>query len=85
MLPGAGSFAVQHMRRGVPDTSGIRSLPLGARDGDGQLHRAFAVPASELETWETLLAQHSVTIEQRRTWVPLRTQPVFPRPDRHLK
>jgi len=43
-------------------------LPLGATDGSGQLHLAFAIPAAELEAWEARLQEHGVVIEERKTW-----------------
>ena len=43
-------------------------LAVGAHDGDGRLHLAFAVPAADLSAWEAWLEQHSVAIEERRGW-----------------
>ena len=37
-------------------------------DGDGELHVAFAIPTSELSTWETWLAENRITVEEKRTW-----------------
>lgn len=37
-------------------------------DGAGANHLAFAIPASELETWETYLAAEGVSIESRVQW-----------------
>ena len=53
-------------------------------DGDGELHVAFAVPASELAKWETWLQENGIAIEEKRTW-DLGGQSVYFRdPDRHL-
>jgi catechol 2,3-dioxygenase-like lactoylglutathione lyase family enzyme len=55
-----------------------------AHDGDGELHIAFAIPASELETWEAWLAENGLVVEEKRIW-ELGGQSVYFRdPDRHL-
>ena len=53
-------------------------------DGDGELHIAFAIPASELERWEAWLKENGISIEEKRTW-DLGGQSIYFRdPDRHL-
>jgi catechol 2,3-dioxygenase-like lactoylglutathione lyase family enzyme len=53
-------------------------------DGDGELHIAFAIPASELTQWETWLEENGIAIEEKRTW-DLGGQSIYFRdPDRHL-
>jgi catechol 2,3-dioxygenase-like lactoylglutathione lyase family enzyme len=53
-------------------------------DGDGKLHIAFAIPASELERWDSWLEEKGVAIEERRTW-DLGGQSIYFRdPDCHL-
>jgi catechol 2,3-dioxygenase-like lactoylglutathione lyase family enzyme len=53
-------------------------------DGDGELHIAFAISASELPNWEAWLEENGITVEERRTW-ELGGQSVYFRdPDRHL-
>src|SRR5215475_12558608 len=37
-------------------------------DGDGELHIAFAIPASELAQWEAWLAENEILVEEKRTW-----------------
>ena len=37
-------------------------------DGDGELHLAFAVPASELARWEAWLGESGIPIEEKRLW-----------------
>jgi catechol 2,3-dioxygenase-like lactoylglutathione lyase family enzyme len=55
-----------------------------AHDGDGELHVAFAIPASELASWEAWLAENGIAVEEKRTW-ELGGQSVYFRdPDRHL-
>ena len=44
------------------------NLALGAHDGKGRLHLAFAVPFQELPAWEAWLLRHKVAIEHRRVW-----------------
>jgi len=53
-------------------------------DGDGELHIAFAIPASELTRWEAWLGENRIDIEEKRTW-DLGGQSIYFRdPDRHL-
>ncbi len=60
------------------------TLALGAHDGDGQLHLAFAVPGEALDAWEAWIEQRGVTIEERRTWERGGRSLYFRDPDRHL-
>ena len=60
------------------------NLPLGAHDAYGRQHVAFAVPASDLESWETRLQQHAVTVEERRHWARGGVSLYFRDPDGHL-
>ncbi len=53
-------------------------------DGDGELHVAFAIAASELVRWEAWLAENGVAVEERRTWERGGTSVYFRDPDRHL-
>ena len=59
-------------------------LGLGAHDGDGTLHLAFAVPVAELATWGAWLEQHDVPIEHRRVWERGGHSLYFRDPDQHL-
>ena len=63
---------------------GASRLIQSPHDGDGELHVAFAIPASELSTWEAWLAENGIAVEERRTW-ELGGQSVYFRdPVRHL-
>jgi catechol 2,3-dioxygenase-like lactoylglutathione lyase family enzyme len=53
-------------------------------DGDGQLHLAFAISASELAKWESWLAENGIPVEEKRTWDLGGTSLYFRDPDRHL-
>jgi catechol 2,3-dioxygenase-like lactoylglutathione lyase family enzyme len=53
-------------------------------DGAGELHLAFAIPASELDRWETWLAENGITLEEKRAWELGGTSLYFRDPDRHL-
>jgi catechol 2,3-dioxygenase-like lactoylglutathione lyase family enzyme len=53
-------------------------------DGDGELHVAFAIPTSELSTWETWLAENRITVEEKRTWELGGVSVYFRDPDHHL-
>jgi catechol 2,3-dioxygenase-like lactoylglutathione lyase family enzyme len=59
-------------------------LPVGATDGEGQLHLAFAISAAELEAWEGWLSNQGVVIEQRRSWERGGRSIYFRDPDGHL-
>jgi catechol 2,3-dioxygenase-like lactoylglutathione lyase family enzyme len=60
------------------------NLTLGAHDGDGELHLAFAVQNAELVDWEAWLEQQEVVIEYRRVWERGGRSLYFRDPDRHL-
>src|SRR5260370_23647929 len=53
-------------------------------DGDGELHLAFAIAASELASWEAWLAENRIPVEEKRSWGFRREMPYFRDPDRHL-
>lgn len=53
-------------------------------DGDGELHIAFAIPASELPGWEAWLAENGIAVEEKRTWELGGQSLYFRDPDRHL-
>ena len=53
-------------------------------DGDGELHIAFAIPASELSSWEAWLAENGIAVEERRTCELGGVSVYFRDPDRHL-
>ena len=53
-------------------------------DGDGELHLAFAISASELANWESWLAQKGIAVEEKRAWELGGCSLYFRDPDRHL-
>lgn len=53
-------------------------------DGDGELHLAFAIAATELARWESWLQEKKISVEERRTWEPGGHSLYFRDPDRHL-
>ncbi len=53
-------------------------------DGDGQLHLAFAIAASELEQWENWLVEKGIEIESKVKWERGGTSIYFRDPDNHL-
>ena len=57
---------------------------LSPHDGDGELHVAFAIPASELATWELWLAEKGIAVEEKRSWELGGWSVYFRDPDRHL-
>lgn len=53
-------------------------------DGDGQLHLAFSIAASDLQEWENWLTQNGVLIESTVHWQRGGTSLYFRDPDKHL-
>jgi catechol 2,3-dioxygenase-like lactoylglutathione lyase family enzyme len=53
-------------------------------DGDGELHVAFAIPTSELASWEAWLAENGIAVEEKRTWELGGQSLYFRDPYRHL-
>jgi catechol 2,3-dioxygenase-like lactoylglutathione lyase family enzyme len=65
------------------ERGGSRDI-ISPHDGEGELHLAFAIAASELAPWEAWLAENHIPIEEKRTW-DLGGQSIYFRdPDRHL-
>jgi len=62
---------------------GSRTIPT-PHDGHGELHLAFAIPAAELATWETWLAEKGIALEEKRKWKLGGQSLYFRDPDRHL-
>ena len=57
---------------------------LSPHDGDGELHIAFAIPATELAAWESWLAKQGIAVEEKRYWDLGGWSLYFRDPDRHL-
>jgi catechol 2,3-dioxygenase-like lactoylglutathione lyase family enzyme len=53
-------------------------------DGDGELHVAFAIPADELDHWESWLQTKGIAVEEKRKWEWGGWSLYFRDPDRHL-
>ena len=53
-------------------------------DGDGNLHVAFAIPASELEGWRRVLEEKKIPIEEETRWERGGRSLYFRDPDGHL-
>jgi catechol 2,3-dioxygenase-like lactoylglutathione lyase family enzyme len=60
------------------------NLSPGATDASGQLHLAFAIPASELAAWEAWLKKQGLEIEERKSWERGGQSLYFRDPDQHL-
>jgi catechol 2,3-dioxygenase-like lactoylglutathione lyase family enzyme len=72
-----------------PKGSAIKTavLPGGTippHDGNGRLHLAFAISASELQGWRERLQAHGVSIEGEMMWPRGGTSLYFRDPDGHL-
>ena len=81
--------------RGCAMQAGVRQVLLlfkkgGSRDmvsphgGDGELHLAFAIAATDLASWEDWLAENRIAVEEKRTWEFGGHSLYFRDPDRHL-
>jgi catechol 2,3-dioxygenase-like lactoylglutathione lyase family enzyme len=71
--------------KGATATTAV--LPGGAippHEGNGRLHLAFAIPASELDAWRERLQSHGVAIEGEVVWPRGGTSLYFRDPDGHL-
>ena len=55
-----------------------------SHDGDGELHLAFAIAASELAAWEAWLTESGIELEEKRAWELGGQSLYFRDPDRHL-
>ena len=53
-------------------------------DGDGELHLAFAIPAAELDRWETWLTENGIAVEEKHKWEMGGYSLYFRDPDQHL-
>jgi catechol 2,3-dioxygenase-like lactoylglutathione lyase family enzyme len=53
-------------------------------DGDGELHIAFAIPADELDNWESWLQIRGIAVEEKKKWELGGWCLYFRDPDRHL-
>ena len=53
-------------------------------DGEGQLHLAFAIDASELSRWQAWLVENAVPIEDTTHWERGGVSVYFRDPDGHL-
>jgi catechol 2,3-dioxygenase-like lactoylglutathione lyase family enzyme len=62
---------------------GSRAIP-SPTDGNGELHLAFAIPATALASWETWLAENGIAVEEKRSWELGGQSLYFRDPDRHL-
>ena len=58
--------------------------PSTPHDGDGELHIAFAISATELPIWEGWLEENGIAVEEKRTWDLGGQSLYFRDPDRHL-
>jgi len=64
----------------APHSTGV----ISAHDGNGPLHFAFSITASELGAWEKHLAEKNVAIESRIHWSRGGTSLYFRDPDGNL-
>jgi catechol 2,3-dioxygenase-like lactoylglutathione lyase family enzyme len=63
---------------------GASHLVQSPHDGDGELHIAFAIAASDLPKWEAWLEENGIAVEERREWERGGQSLYFRDPDRHL-
>ncbi len=61
-----------------------KGLSETSHDARGQQHVAFAVPAADMDAWESRLKQHGVAIERDRRWERGGRSLYFRDPDGHI-
>jgi catechol 2,3-dioxygenase-like lactoylglutathione lyase family enzyme len=60
-----------------------RALPDTPHDGEGQLHLAFSIRASELDRWRNWLGENGIALEEDKKWDRGGTSLYFRDPDGH--
>jgi catechol 2,3-dioxygenase-like lactoylglutathione lyase family enzyme len=81
----AGRQVLLLFRKG--GTTAPVATPGGAipsHDGDGHLHFAFSIPASELQAWQEWLQEKGVQVEGKVRWPAGGVSLYFRDPDGHL-
>ena len=82
-IPG-GQVLLLFPRGFAPTTAVLPGGTIPPHDGNGQLHLAFAISASEVEAWRERLQAHGVSIEGEMEWPRGGTSLYFRDPDGHL-
>ena len=81
---GGKSVLLLFRRGGTLDTVRLPGGTIPPHDGNGPLHIAFAVSASDLFAWEERLAEKGIVIEGRTSWPKGGRSVYFRDPDGHL-
>jgi catechol 2,3-dioxygenase-like lactoylglutathione lyase family enzyme len=81
---GGRSVLLLFLRGSAPETIKLPGGTIPPHDGNGPIHMAFAIPATELPAWEKSLGEHDVAIEGRTDWPRGGKSIYFRDPDSHL-
>ncbi len=82
-LPG-GQVLLLFPKGSATKTAVLSGGTIPPHDGNGRLHIAFAISASELEAWRERLKAHGVAIEGEMEWPRGGRSLYFRDPDGHL-
>jgi catechol 2,3-dioxygenase-like lactoylglutathione lyase family enzyme len=82
-MPG-GQVLLLFPKGSATKTAVLAGGTIPPHDGNGRLHLAFAISASELDAWRERLQSHGVAIEGEMTWPRGGTSLYFRDPDGHL-
>ena len=82
--PIGGTVLLLFLKGGTTETVHMPGGTIPPHDGDGQLHYALAIAATDLPAWEARLAAHGVAEEGRTRWPKGGTSLYFRDPDGHL-
>jgi catechol 2,3-dioxygenase-like lactoylglutathione lyase family enzyme len=82
-MPG-GQVLLLFAKGSATTTAVLPGGTIPPHDGDGRLHLAFAISASEVDAWRARLQSHGVSIEGEMEWPRGGTSLYFRDPDGHL-
>jgi catechol 2,3-dioxygenase-like lactoylglutathione lyase family enzyme len=81
---GGSNILLLFQRGGSTETITLPGGTIPPHDGQGPLHIAFAIPASDQEDWEQQLDLHKIPVEGRTNWLRGGHSLYFRDPDGHL-
>ncbi|HYF08202.1 MAG TPA: VOC family protein [Acetobacteraceae bacterium] len=82
--PVGPSVLLLFLKRSTTETVHLPGGTIPAHDGDGRIHYALSIAASDEAAWEAHLAAQGIPIEGRTRWPRGGTSLYFRDPDGHL-